>query len=104
MGVLLGEAVSTLGIWESSTLKVGNKRRNVCHFKLVSGGVDGVFDKAEFGLNLVKFSGKAMVMVIIMAISFNFCNCVPIVKVGHGLTQGVVSRGGTSEYFAEPAW
>jgi len=78
---LLGEAASTLGLWESLTLKVENERRNVHHFELVLGGVKGVLDEDEFGLDLVEFSGKAVAVVVVVAITFSLCDRIPIVEI-----------------------
>jgi len=57
----------------------------MCCFQPVLGGNDGIFDKGEFGLDLVELVSDLLVVVVVVVVPLNLSNHVPVVKVGHSL-------------------
>jgi len=74
-------------VWEqvSASLEVRNESRNSCCFHSVAGGGNGVVDKGELALELQEFVGKASAVVVVVVVSLNLSNGVPVVEVRYCL-------------------
>ena len=81
----MSSAMSLLGDGVGASLEVRNESRNLCCFHPVAGGGDGIFDEGEFALDLGELVSEVAAVVIIAAIVLNFCNGIPVVKVGYCL-------------------
>jgi len=74
-------------VWEQvgTSLEVRNESRNSCHFHSVTGGGNGVINEGELALELCKFISKASAVVIVVAVSLNLSDGIPVVEVRYCL-------------------
>src|SRR6267142_4896905 len=85
VATLVSNPTSCVWEGESASLEVRNESRNLCCFKSVASGGDGIIDEGEFALELQELVSKASAVVIIAAVSFDLGNCIPVVKVRYCL-------------------
>ena len=80
-----------------AAFKVANFFRNAGGLDAVTGALDSLLDKVEFGTYLGETLVKLASLVVEVTESLYFGEVVPIIQLGNGIVEGVEGWGGPIE-------